>query len=67
MRDADVIEIEDAVLGCEELLPEVHFHLHASSNMTLLWTDGMAAAFRQKDGQEEFPLRNYPDVMVEMA
>ncbi len=55
MRDADVIEIEDAVLGCEELLPEVHFHLHASSNMTLLWRDGMAAALDRRLAKKNFP------------
>ncbi len=36
MRDADVMEIEDAVLGWEELLPEAPSHLTASSNITLL-------------------------------
>ncbi len=55
MSDVVVIEIEDAVLGWEELLPEAHFHLHASSNMTLLWRDDMAAALNRRLDKKDFP------------
>ncbi len=55
MRDADVIEIKDAVLGWDELLPEVLFHLPASSNMTLLWRDGMAAALDRRFDKKNSP------------
>ncbi len=51
MRDADV---EDAVLGLEELLPEAHFHLPASSNITLLWRNGMAATLDRRLKNKDF-------------
>ncbi len=55
MRDVVVIGIEDAVLGWEELLPEAHFHLLASSNITLLRRDGMAAALDSRLDKKDFP------------